>query len=229
MIKNWKNLFIKDETEGSSSAQPNVSFPKIDANPVSTSSPSLPLDGGVSGSPDVAEVMEVYDNGLASINMPGYDFYEYYMAVNAAGFNSEQAYNMAFKMAKDMDSTLTVQKLVNDAEFYISKINEVHSQYVGQGQQRLTQLNEKRTSQKNEMTKSLEQANIRLTQLKNEIQQLENEIRQKNTSLSGIDAQFEPQELVIKHKLAANDFARNTSISKLTLVRDHILKFVKNS
>lgn len=228
MIKNWKNLFIKDEEGQLSEGQTQMSFPKSDAGTAYPAGQSFPTGGTPVDNPDVSEVMEVYEKGLASINMPGYDFYEFYMAVNAAGFNSEQAYTMAFKMAKAMDSTLSVQKLVTDAEFYISKINEVHSQYISQGQQKLGQLSEKRTAQKNELNRSLDQANQRLSQLRAEIQQLETEIKQKRDNLAGIDAQFEPQESAIRSKLGANDVARNTSISRLTQVRDQIQKFVKN-
>lgn len=224
MIKNWKSLFVKQE----------------DQTPETTNAPSFPISdhfattGTVSAKqddisidPDVKEVMDIYEKGLDSINMPGYDFFEFYKAVSIAGYNNEQAYNMAYQMARTMDTTVSVQKLVNDAEFYISKINEVHSQYVTQGQQKLNQLKEKKSSEKNDLSKSLDQATMRVAQLRTELQQLETEIKSKRESLAQIDSKYLPQEQVIRDKMDANDIARNNSTSKLTLVRDHIQKLIK--
>jgi len=150
MIKNWKSLFVKqeDQTPETTNA-PSPSFPISDHFPT-TGTNSAKADD-ITIDPDVKEVMDIYEKGLDSINMPGYDFFEFYRAVTVAGYNNEQAYNMAYQMARTMDTTVSVPKLVNDAEFYISKINEVHSQYVTQGQQKLNQLKEKKSSEKNEL------------------------------------------------------------------------------
>ncbi len=227
MIKNWKSLFVKQEeqTPGTNSVD-SPSFPISDQTSLSGAA-SLKVED-VTITPDVKEVMEIYEKGLDSINMPGYDFFEFYRAVSVAGHNNEQAYNMAYQMARTMDTTVSVQKLVNDAEFYISKINEVHSQYVTQGQQKLNQLKERKSSEKNELGKSLDQATMRVAQLRTELQQLETEIKSKRESLAQIDSKYLPQEQVIRDKMDANDIARNNSTSKLTLVRDHIQKFIKN-
>jgi hypothetical protein len=55
---------------------------------------------------------------------------------------------MAFQMASTMDKTVTVQKLTADAEFYISKINEVHSQYSSQGQQKINTITSAKSGEK---------------------------------------------------------------------------------
>lgn len=70
--------------------------------------------------------------------MPGYEFYQ---TITVAGSPTEQSYKMAFQMAQILDKSITVEKLMHDAEFYISKINEVHSQYAAQGQAKLNAVN----------------------------------------------------------------------------------------
>lgn len=228
MIKNWKNLFVKQEEEAPETTTSNStpSFPISGQSAAASGAFSIKTEA-ISENPDVKEVMQVYEKGLDSINMPGYDFYEFYKAVSTAGYNNEQAYNMAYQMAKTMDSTVSVQKLISDAEFYISKINDVHSQYVSQGQQKLNQLKEKKSAEKSELGKSLDQASMRMAQLKAELFELENEVKKKKETLSKIDEGYAPQEQDIRDKMDANDLARNNSTSKLTLVRDHIQKFIK--
>lgn len=226
MIKNWKSLFVKQEDQTPETTNvPSPSFPISDHF---TTNGTIPPKAEDAIDPDVKEVMDIYEKGLDSINMPGYDFFEFYRAVSMAGYNNEQAYNMAYQMATTMDTTVSVQKLVSDAEFYISKINEVHSQYVTQGQQKLNLLKEKKSSEKNELGKSLDQATMRVAQLRAELHQLETEIKSKRESLAQIDNKYLPQEQVVRDKMDANDIARNNSTSKLTLVRDHIQKFIKN-
>jgi len=179
MSKNWKSLFVKQEDQAPETTSVNSpSFPI--SNQSSEGGTFIPVKTeDASNNADVKEVMGIYEKGLDSINMPGYDFYEFYKAVSTAGYNNEQAYNMAYQMAKTMDTTVSVQKLVTDAEFYISKINEVHSQYVTQGQQKLNQLKEKKASEKNELNKSLDQATMRVAHLRAELGQLETEIKIK--------------------------------------------------
>lgn len=227
-MKNWKSLFVKNEEEEKETTNTSAS----------SNTPSFPVNNPISGSyqpianqlsPETAEVLEVYEKGLDSINMPGYDFYEFYKAVQMAQPYNEQSFNMAYQMAKTMDGTVTVQKLVQDAEFYISKINDVHSQYVAQGQAKLTQINDKKLSDKSNLTKVIDNNTMRIAQLKSELANLEQEMQMKRNELARMDEGFAPQEQAIRSKLNANDIAKGNSITKLTTVRDYIQKFIKNS
>jgi predicted nucleic acid-binding Zn-ribbon protein len=159
--------------------------------------------------------------------MPGYDFFEFYKEVGAAGNQGSQMYNMAFQMASALDKTITVQKLVSDAEFYISKINEVHSQYSSQGQLRLNDIQEKKVAEKSKLSNEIDQSTQRIAQLRVELQNLENDVRQKREKLSKIDEGFIQQENSIREKMAANDAARNSSIDKLNTVKNGIGNFLK--
>lgn len=231
MIKNFKSLFIKSEEEEELAKKQerteDISFPvsSHSANSAPAASSFAPAPSVTD--PVISEVLTIYENGLESINMPGYDFYEFYQAVSVAGYNNEQAYNMAFQMARTLDKTISSQKLMHDAEFYISKINEVYSQYVSQGQAKLNAIEEKKAAEKNKLNKDIDQATARIAQLKAELHQLETDINNKRTVLGKIDENYYPQEKSIKEKLSANDFARKTSIEKLSTVKEGILKFIK--
>jgi len=233
MIKNWKSLFVKEtEAEAKSESQTakqgsteSYSFPVSDT-------PVMPASSGAPAAspaldPVVKEVLDVYESGLDSINMPGYDFYEFYKAISSIGQINESTYQLAYQMAKSLDKTVTAQKLMTDAEFYISKINEVHGQYVSQGQSKLNSLQEKKNADKDKLQREIDAAASRITQLRAELQQLEADVNQKRGVLAKTDENFYPQEKAIREKLMANDMARKVSIDKLNSIKDGILKFIK--
>ncbi|HEX8377659.1 MAG TPA: hypothetical protein VF602_07560 [Pedobacter sp.] len=228
MLKNFKSLFIKTDEEvpeKATSQTEKFSFPINNSANISTSpsASSEPVSD-----PATTEVLKVYHDGLESINMPGYDFYEFYQSVSIAG-DTEPAYKMAFQMARTLDKTITTQKLMHDAEFYISKINEVHSQYISKGQTKLNSINDTKNAEKTKLSTEIEQASSRIAQLRKEMQQLEADITVKRNILAKIDENHYPQEKSIKEKLSANDFAHQTSINKLNNIKEGILKFLKDN
>ena len=228
MLKNFKSLFIKtdeEEPENVPSQAEKFSFPVNNSN-TPASPDNIPASQSISD-PVIAEVLKIYEDGLESINMPGYDFYEFYQTISIAGSPSESSYKMAFQMAKTLDKTITPEKLTRDAEFYISKINEVHSQYVSQGQSKLNSINDKKNAEKQKLTVEIDQASAKIAQLRAEMQQLEADINSKRNILSKVDENHYPQEKALKEKLSANDFAHKTSIDKLNFVKEGIQKFIK--
>lgn len=229
MLKNWKSLFVKqdDEEEDKTVKTEMFSFP-VNNNMPSQQPVNMPPPPTGMEQKVLDEVLAVYENGLESINMPGYDFFEFYKSVSSTGNITEQSYNMAFMMAKTLDKTLTPQKLMSDAEFYISKINEVHSQYVMQGQKKLNTLQEQKNAEKNKLTGDIDSSTMRISQLRNELQQLESDIAQKRGALAKIEESYFPEEKSVRDKMIANDAARQSSVQKLTGIKDGIQKFVKN-
>lgn len=232
MIKNWKSLFVKEnEAEATSESKTAKGSTESYSFPVGDT-PVMPSGSGAAAAspsidPVVKEVLDVYESGLDSINMPGYDFYEFYKAISSIGQINESTYQLAYQMAKSLDKTVTAQKLMTDAEFYISKINEVHGQYVSQGQSKLNSLQEKKNADKDKLQREIDAAASRITQLRAELQQLEAEVNQKRGVLAKTDEGFYPQEKAIREKLMANDMARKISIDKLNSIKDGILKFIK--
>ncbi|HEX6430566.1 MAG TPA: hypothetical protein VF008_22900, partial [Niastella sp.] len=188
-MKNWKSLFVKDsDTEAAKETAKkdtteSFSFPVTDTPPVKTSSisgvvPPPAID------PTVKDVIDVYESGLDSINMPGYDFYEFYKAITSIGQVNEHTYQLAYQMAKSLDKTVTAQKLMTDAEFYISKINEVHGQYTNQGQQKMNALQQQKNTDKDKLQREIDAGAARITQLRAELQQLEADVNQKRGILA---------------------------------------------
>jgi DNA-binding transcriptional MerR regulator len=227
MIKNWKSLFVKGqdaEPEKNETKADSFSFPVNNNNPA----PHQPSQTYVApvNDPVINEVLKVYESGLDSINMPGYDFYEFYQAINSTSHTNEQTYQMAYQMARTLDKTITPNKLLQDAEFYISKINEVHSQYVSQGQQKLNSIQNSKNNDKSKLQSEIDQATARISALRAELQQLESEINTKRNTLSRIDEGFAPQERSIREKLMANDHARKNSIDKLNVIKEGIQRFI---
>ena len=229
MLKNWKSLFVKSDEEESNenSSFESLSFP-LNAASSNTAPPSAaPAANYSPKDPALLDVLEVYESGLDSINMPGYDFYEFYKAIESTGHNSEQAYKMAYLMAKTLDKTISPGKFLQDAEFYISKINEVYNDYVRQGQQKLNAIQEKKQQEKGKLNSEIESSTKRIAQIRNELTQLEAEINTKRSQLARIDENNLPQEKSIQDKLYANDYAHKVSIDKLNIVKQCIQQYIK--
>ncbi len=231
MLKNFKDLFIKaDDEEAEAPKAPtqpqNYSFP-VHNNPAPTITNVPEPAAQNAADPVTQEVLKVYESGLDAINMPGYDFYEFFQSVNTTGDTSEQAYVMAYKMAQIFDKTISPDKLQHDAEFYISKISEVYNQYVNQGKSKLHAINERKNGEKSKLTSEMDQAATRIAQLKAEIQQLESDIAAKRSTVAKMNENYYPQEKAIQDRLAANDYAYKTSIGKLNTIKEGIGKFIK--
>lgn len=228
MLKNWKQLFVKNAAPeaGKEEAAPAYSFPASETIAPATAKSSYIPPPPVQDTA-IAEVVEVYEAGLESINMPGYDFYEFYTAIVTTGHTGAHTYQLAFQMARSMDKTITVQKLLQDAEFYISKINEVHGQYVSQGQSKLRALDEQKKGEKGQLQRGIDEGAARLAHLRAELQQLESALSQQKALLARIEEGYQPQEAAVRSKLAANDAARDVSIGKLQQIREGISQFIK--
>jgi hypothetical protein len=242
-MKSWKSLFVKDESEENETSSPPVtskkkeedfSFPVTNTNvitpsPISTNyvAPSTASASTVTDNSVVNEVLAVYEKGLDSINMPGYDFFEFYKAINSIPNGGDQAYTMAFQMAKSMDNTLSPTKLMGDADFYISKINEVFSNYVTQGNQKLNEILNDKNTEKVQLNKEVEAATKRLEDLRKEMQSIETSINENRNKMTLVEGKYTPAENAVRQKLAANDNARQISIQRLQTVRDGILRILK--
>jgi hypothetical protein len=232
-MKNWKNLFVKSDEEEVKADIPKsteqYNFPvNSNTSTASATTPSFSVGGTTPADQSaVNEVLGVYEKGIDSINMPGYDFYEFYKAIGSISNAGEQAYIMAYQMAKSMDNTLTPQKLVADAEFYISKINEVHSQYTTQGQQKINALQTKKNEEKSQLNKEIEQGIQQIAHLRSQLHTIESDVNLKKSKLTTIEGSYIPQETAIKQKLLANDNAKQISTLKLITVKEGIQKNIK--
>ena len=217
----------EDETQKSQQASESLSFPVHSFQNTTPKETGIPANQS-SNDDSISEVLQVYENGLDSINMPGYDFFEFYKAITSIGTANEQAYTMAFQMAKSMDKTITPRKLLTDAEFYISKINEVHSQYVMKGQQKLSSIQEHKSAERTQLNTEVDQGTMRLAQIRAEMQQLESALDAKRKALAKVDETYHDQEQSIREKLNANDMAKSISVGKLNSIKDGIERFIQD-
>jgi hypothetical protein len=221
-MKNLKDLFIKsDDEEEEKTPEKQPSFPIND----SVSTPNVPQ--AKSNNPYLAEIIEIYEKGIESMNMPGYDFYDFYVAVKAAGAHNDTVYKMAFQMGKTMDSNVTAEKLANDAEYYLSKINEVYQRYSDQGKQKLESLASQSRTESANLSGEANQIEAEISKLKQQIQSLDRKLAETKGALSKVDEKYKPQQDVIQQKLKANDNAMEISVQKINNIKDGIVKFLK--
>lgn len=221
-MKNWKNLFVKDEDENEdeessskSTTTPSPSFPV--GNTPNTTQKSNPL---------FDEILEVYESGLKSINMPGYDFFEFYNTVKAGGSHSESVYKMAFQMGKTMDATISPQKLVSDADYYISKIREVHDSYANQGKKKLDSIESQLKAERDGLSSEASRMEAEISKMKQQIQMLETKLAETRENLGKVEGNHKPKRDDIQEKLNANDQAMEAFVQKLTLVQSSISKYL---
>jgi hypothetical protein len=219
-MKSFKDLFIKSDKEEKEEPTPTPSFPITQPN--QNSSPQK-----VQQNPYVDEIIQVYEKGLESINMPGYDFYDFFTAVNAAGSLNESIFRMAFQMGKTMDAGLTAQKLAQDAEYYLSKIKDVHQKYADQGRSKFDSLTDQLRSERESLSSEANGTEIEISKLKQQIQNLEEKLNQTRATLSKVDDKYKPQQDMIQLKLTANDQAMQISAQKLNAVKDAIVQYLK--
>lgn len=222
MKKSIKNLFIKDDSEDESPQEAN-------AFPISHS--DLPdnqnVPSGSSSNPYLDEIKEVYQKGLESINMPGYDFYDFHLAIKAAGSQNEAVYKMAFQMGKTLDANITPQKLATDADYYISKLNEVYQTYSDKGKQKLNSITAELKADKDGLTAEINHISGEIARLKQQIQSMEQKLTETRNNLTQVESKYRPQQDVINLKLQANDQAMQLNVKQLTSIKEGIIKFVK--
>jgi hypothetical protein len=224
-MKSLKNLFIKEDSEQESTDEGKdqnapIAFPVADSKHQSNVV-------GTGSNQYLVEIIEVYEKGLESINMPGYDFYDFYLAVKASGVENESVYKMAYQMGKTMDKTITPQKLSSDAEYYISKLNEVYQTYSQKGEQKLNSLESELKTEKNSLSVEANGIESDINKMRQQISLLEQKLTEVRGNLARVDGKYEPQKEVIKLKLQANDHAMKISVQKLQTIKDGILKYIK--
>ena len=220
-FKDWIFINENEEKKGETAQVPKYvsKFPTAAAAPNSgkqtsfTPESSTPTPVAPNCTPEMEKVMEMYDKGFEKLNQPGYDFFEFFKAISAGdNVNNPQMYKMAYDMAKAMDSTVTKEKLLNQAEFYVNEINKVYNGYVSAG-----------TTKKSEQTKA--QANEKqslmseLARLNKESAEIQARISVAENSLTTVDAKYKPSIDEIECKLMANEVAKDTILNSINTVK----------
>lgn len=159
--------------------------------------------------PHLDKIMKLYEDGFESLNMDGYDFFEFFKMIVEAGINNGAAYNMAFTMGKSMGATK--ESLLSQAQYYIDEINKVHKHYVDGGTSKKESALKIKGEEEITLTSELSSINseiARLTALKDE----------KERALASINSKYSPQITEIECKLMANDMARERILGTINTV-----------
>ena len=224
----WKDLIIENK-EGKKTepevkqvvVNETVKFPTSNVNPQvisQTSQEKLTVDS-LHCQPHLEKILELYDKGFESLNKPGYDFFEFYKAVFSAGIESPAVYPMALNMAKSMDSSVSKEKLVNDAGYYIEEIKKVHSGYIENGNSKKNELIGQKNTEK-------EQLNVELANLKMQLEAINNQINTAQDKLNNIDNKYANDLNDVDCKLMANDVAKERILTSIEKVKQGLINNV---
>lgn len=170
--------------------------------------------------PHIESVMELYEKGFDNLNLEGYDFYEYFKAVLSGGVDNPPVYEMAFNIGKGFDPTVTKEKLLTHADYYIQEIEKVYQNYVEKGNQRSNAITNEKNSE-NEKLKS------EVSIIEGQIESLKQQLEQKNMALRMIDSKFAPELKDIECKLLANSTAKNKLMDSINKVVNGIKTNIK--
>jgi hypothetical protein len=227
MAKKIIDYFIVSEEKGTEksnnvieNSKTETKFPSTDIKFPSNGTSFADIKSTVNDNPFLEKILDVYEKGFNKLNQPGYDFFEYFKSVVKGGIDNPKIYEMALEMGRAMDSNVSKDSLLNQADYYISELSKVHSGFKNDGQSKINEL----TSKKNEETTSLVSDINSLTQ---QLESIQRQIESKKTSLAQIDNKYQPSISEITLKLSANDMAKDRYISDINKVKSNILNNLK--
>lgn len=219
---NWKSLFVNDAETPSGQAKSvektdfpseptstSTKFPDSTPSPVQTITPSS-VNNAVLNS-----VIDMYESGFESLNLPGYDFYEFFKAIKAVGSNDPNVYKMAYTMAQSVDVKVTKESLLDGANFYIKEINDVHEKYHTKGKAKKEEHLSNQSNQKKALSEEI-------TGLEKQILQLQTQVGDKKNQLSALENGISSEISEIEQKIIANDIAKTKILEIITTVADGI-------
>ena len=210
---NITDSFPKPGAEMNRQATTSVSFPTNSFNK------PLTVDTNSCG-PYLDSIMEMYEKGFDSLNQDGYDFYEYFKGIIAAGASNNAAYSMAFNMAKSMDNSVNKTTLLSQSEYYLNEIKTVHLGYVNNGDSKRKTLESNKINEESQLKTDLNNLQV-------EIDKLTTLKLSKEHELSTIDNKYSTELNEIECKIMENDVAKDKIVSSIELVVNGIKNNLK--
>ncbi len=200
------------------SSTPEPTTPLFNAGPTAqtfTSAPSTPfmLDE------HLVKAKATYQTIFESANQNGYDFFEFYQSV-VSNVDNPQIYPMAFGLGYGMDKTITKEKLVQQADYYLSQVNHNYSGFVGKGSEKKEEILKQKSQESNMLS-------TELTQLEQNMITLQTKITETKNKLSAIDTKYSPMITEVESKIIANDVAKNQLVDSIEKVKQGIIQNVK--
>lgn len=221
----WKSLFIKVEdttSEETSTTQQRDERPKTSTSFPDSAGSSQKFPKAAPTQTDVSEsvlntVIEMYEAGFESLNRPGYDFYEFFKAINSVKSHEPGVYKMAFTMAKGVDPKVSKDFLLEQAGFYIDEINKVHQKYEIQGKDKKAQIQSTQKVQKENLVNEI-------SGLEQKLKDIQEQIIAKKKDLQSIDITMLAEISEIDQKITANDVAKSKILESIIEVEEGIKK-----
>lgn len=195
------------ETSGLGSTFPT---PSMEASSVTTApvpTMSVPLECA----PHMEKIMKLYEDGFASLNKPGVEFYEFFEAIVEAGMNDPAAYKMALKILSKNEKTMTKDSLIGQSQYYIDELTKVHAGYKTDGIKMKNELMGNKESEGNKLK-------IDIKTIQDQIESMKNQLTGKQAQLSQIDAKYQPKIGDLDCKMMANDEAKNRILGTINNV-----------
>jgi hypothetical protein len=241
-----RKLFIKDDEETTEKPKvsqtkpvaptPNqgVKFPSspdtttqgfdFKAQPVQTPSfsitPTMPINTGGVPQEYIDNALSIYQQGFDSLNQPGFDFYEFQQLVINGGVTNPQVYSMAFSMSNGMDKTVTKERLVQGADYYINEIINQYNGFVSQGNSKKQSIEVEKSNENQSLLNDMET-------IKQQMDSLKIQLEDRQRKLNEIGVKYDPQIIEIDNKLAANNIAKDRIISSIEQVKQGIINNLK--
>ena len=168
--------------------------------------------------PHMDKIMGLYDNGFDSLNLEGYDFYEYFKGIIANADNPSM-FLIAFQMAKGMDPNVTKERLLEQSQYYIDEITKVHTGYAADGSSKSEETLRLKAGEESSLT-------LEISSIDAELRRLTEEKKSKEVALSGIDAKYSTQITDVQCKIMANDMAKESIVGSIMKVVNGIKKHI---
>ncbi|WP_158975193.1 hypothetical protein [Cellulophaga sp. L1A9] len=222
---NWKSLFVNDGAQKATTSKPEekIDFPsepvasttKFPETTRATPTPQRQVDSSSIDNSVLNSVIDMYESGFESLNLPGYDFYEFFKAIKAVGSNDPNVYKMAYTMAQSVDPKVTKDSLLDGANFYIKEINDVHEKYHSKGNAKKEEFQSNLSHQRTTLSKEV-------SELEKQILQLQTQASDKKNQLDALDNGTSSEMAEIEQKIVANDIAKTKILEIITTVADGI-------
>jgi hypothetical protein len=194
-------------------ATPIFSFPTSEPTPTPTPTVFAP-QSGVSQE-HLEKTIELYEKGFDSLNQAGFDFYEFFQSVSQGGITNPQVYAMAYAMGTAMDKTISKEKLMSQADFYVAEISKVYDENVSKGNSKKEGLLKQKESENQTLANEL-------NMFQQQLEALQIQIADRQNKLHAIDGKYQPQLEEVNSKLNANVIAKNKIVEAIEMVKSGI-------
>ena len=220
---NWKSLFLNEvEEDIKETAAKEEAKPKADSSQNAAKStqkfPDSPPPKAAVSKDTLDTIVSMYESGFESLNQPGYDFYEFFKAIEAVGTDEPSAYKMAFTMAQTVDKKINKEALLIHANFYITEINKVHDHYMAQGKSKKAEI-------QNALKAKKENLSHEVSSLEKKLTEIQKQIVSKKQELESVDENLIVEISEIDQKINCNDIAR----SKIQDAISRVVNGIKNN